>query len=617
MRPFLCVFTALCLSIGPALAQQADLQGGPDGTQDTSQGGAQETAAAEPPQIQWEEWNDDLFERAAATGRHIVLDLNARWCHWCHFMEERTYAHPAVRDLIDRSYFAVKVDQDANPDLAVRYGDWGWPATIIFTPEGKEVAKLQGFLRPSLMTQILYTVVAEPDKVPALVNAPKVTPARDGALSDAARTRMTEILDVTYDQEFAGWGRRLKFLQPHVIEYALRQSRAGDAQFTERLVASLDAAMVLNDPVWGGLYQYSHERDWSAPHYEKIMSFQGSGMTIYANAYREFGTPAYLETAKSIADYLLTHMQDANGAFYTSQDADVNSEILGEEFYGLDHAGRIAMGLQPGIDTNLYSRENGWITAGLLDLYGATGDARYLNAAERALRWIVDNRSLGNGGFAHGAEDAGGPYLAGNIAMGPAMLKLYMATGDTEWLERAGDLAKFIETNFRHKRAGYITTKTPLVQAAAFEDPHVSVEENIEVARFANLLAHTYGDVRFRDMATHAMRFLASDAVTERRRFMLGTVLVAEDLNREPAHVTIVGAKSDPAAQALHKAALDLPLDYLRVDFWDPSEGAMFNPDIEYPELDQAAAFACANGICSLPVFADTELLAAVERTQN
>ena len=36
-------------------------------------------------------------------------------------------------------------DQDANPDLASRYGDWGWPATIIFDPDGKEIVKLQGF----------------------------------------------------------------------------------------------------------------------------------------------------------------------------------------------------------------------------------------------------------------------------------------------------------------------------------------------------------------------------------------------------------------------------------------------------------------------------------------
>ena len=575
----------------------------------------QESDEDAPPEIKWREWNDELFELSAASGRHILLDLNARWCHWCHFMEERTYAHPTVRDLVDKAYLAVKVDQDANPDLAARYGDWGWPATIIFGPDGEEVAKLQGFQRPSLMAKILYTVVAEPDQAPKLVTSPKVQPAIDGALGDEARARLIGLLDETYDVEFGGWGRRLKFLQPQVIEYAGRQARAGDVEFRDRLVESLDAAMALNDPVFGGMYQYSHERDWSAPHYEKIMASQASGITIYARAYRDFGNPAYLETATSIADYLLTHMRDESGAFYTSQDADVNAELLGAEFYGLDQDGRAALGSAPTIDTNLYSRENGWIASGLLDLYAVTEKTLYLDAAREALSWIVENRALSGGGFAHGDNDKGGPYLAGNIAMGSAMLKMSMATGDITWLERAGDVAGFIEATFRDRRAGYVSTKEPLVQAAAFKDPHQSVEENISVARFANLLSHSYGDLRYRDMAIHAMRFLASDAVTERRRFMLGTVLADAELNAEPAHVTIVGAKSDPAAKALHKAGLGLPFEYLRVDFWDPSEGPMFNPDIDYPELDEAAAFACANGICSLPVFSPEELINAVERT--
>ena len=572
---------------------------------------------AEPPEIEWRAWNDELFELAEATGRHVLLDLNARWCHWCHFMEERTYAHPDVRDLVDRAYLAVKVDQDANPDLASRYGDWGWPATIVFAPDGREVAKLQGFQRPSRMAGILYTIVARPDQVPALLAEPKVRPSDSGALTEDQRSRLLALLDQTYDVEHAGWGMRLKFLQPQVIEYAMLRAQDGDAQFEARVRASLDAAMVLNDPVWGGMYQYSHERDWSAPHYEKIMAFQSGGISLYAKAYRQFGDPAYLDVAQSVAGYLLTHLRGPEGAFYTSQDADVNSTILGQDFYSLDHAGRMALGLQPTIDTNLYARENGWAATGLLDLYGVTGKAEYLSAAETALTWVLDNRALTPGGFAHGATDQGGPYLSDNVAMGQAMLKAYMATGDTAWLARAAQLADFIVATFRHPEAGFVTTRAPRVAAAAFAEPFVNVEENIDLARFANLLAHTHGAERFRDMALHAMGFLASEEVTQRRRFMLGTVLADIELASDPAHVTIVGGAEDPAADRLHQTALGLPLGYARIDRWDPATGPRFNDDIEYPALDQAAGFACANGVCSLPVFIPQDLRLAVERTMR
>ncbi|MEM7427420.1 MAG: DUF255 domain-containing protein [Pseudomonadota bacterium] len=306
-----------------------------------------QTASAQdkaPPEIIWREWNDKLFRDAKQTKRYILLDLHARWCHWCHFMERRTYANTTVRQIVDAGYLAVKVDQDANPDLASRYGDWGWPATIIFDPDGKEVAKLQGFQRPSLMANILYTVLAHPERVPKLQEEQEVRASASLYLTDEQRARLTGLLDETYDTEHAGWGRRLKFLQPEVIEYALKRSREGDVQIRKRLRATLDAAISLIDPVWGGTYQYSHERDWSAPHYEKIMAFQAQGISLYAKAYAQFGDRKYLKAAEDIARFLLTKMRSPEGAFYTSQDADVDEQVLGKAFYELSETGRSAIG---------------------------------------------------------------------------------------------------------------------------------------------------------------------------------------------------------------------------------------------------------------------------------
>ena len=42
--------------------------------------------------------------------------LEAVWCHWCHVMDQTTYASAQVADLINAHYIPVRVDQDANPD---------------------------------------------------------------------------------------------------------------------------------------------------------------------------------------------------------------------------------------------------------------------------------------------------------------------------------------------------------------------------------------------------------------------------------------------------------------------------------------------------------------------
>ena len=54
------------------------------------------------------------------------------------------------------------------------------------------------------------------------------------------------------------------------------------------------------------------------------------------------------------------------------------------------------------------------------------------------------------------------------------------------------------------------------------------------------------------------------------------------------------------------------PSDYLQVDWWDRDEGQLPNPEIQYPQLDRAAAFACTASACSMPVFNSAEIEQAV-----
>src|SRR6185437_657843 len=111
------------------------------------------------PKIQWQAWSDQVFEKARAENKIVVLDLEAVWCHWCHVMEERTYSNPAVERLMNSSVIAVKVDQDSRPDLSNQYPDYGWPATIIFNSDGTELAKRAGFIEPDEMVGLLQNLI--------------------------------------------------------------------------------------------------------------------------------------------------------------------------------------------------------------------------------------------------------------------------------------------------------------------------------------------------------------------------------------------------------------------------------------------------------------------------
>jgi thiol:disulfide interchange protein len=99
--------------------------------------------AGEKPGIDWQPWSDKVFAQAAAEHKFVLLDLGAGWCHWCHVMDQLTYSDPEVIKLLREKYIAVRVDQDARPDLANRYEDYGWPATIVFNADRGEIVKRQ------------------------------------------------------------------------------------------------------------------------------------------------------------------------------------------------------------------------------------------------------------------------------------------------------------------------------------------------------------------------------------------------------------------------------------------------------------------------------------------
>jgi hypothetical protein len=556
--------------------------------------------------IEWQAWSDGVFAQAAGQHKLVILDLEAVWCHWCHVMNGVTYSDPAVIRLIREKYIAVRVDQDSRPDLANRYEDYGWPATVIFKWDGSELAKRRGYIPPKPMASMLQAFIDDPTPGPSVEQEAAVAPGSGtGLTADEAASMRKEFLG-GYDARLGGWGSIQKYLDWDALEYCLTTGSAGDAQMARQ---TLTAGLKLIDPVWGGVDQYSVNGDWDHPHYEKIMPFQAETMRVYAMAASAWHEPQWLEAARRIRGYLKLFLTSPDGAFYTSQDADSPS-MDGAKYYAMDDAGR-RKAETPRVDRHIYARENGLAITGLTALYAAGGDAGALEDARRAAAWVVANRALPGGGFSHDAKDAAGPYLADTLEMGRAFLALYKVTAERVWLERAEAAADFIDAKFRTD-AGFATSATG---AASALKPEPEADENVTVARFANMLGHYTGKKEYAAMAERAMRYVASPQVIKAQGFSTAGILLANgEVGTEPTHVTIVGAKDDAGARALFATALrDAPV-YTRVEWYDAKEGALPNMDVEYPALPAPAAFMCSNDACSTPMGTPEALAAKLGR---
>ncbi len=564
--------------------------------------------------IAWREWSEAVFTQARADKRLVLLDLGAVWCHWCHVMDETTYRDPEVVRLLGAHFVAVKVDQDARPDLSNRYEDYGWPATVIFAADGTELVKFQGYIAPRRMAALLQGVVDDPTPGPSVLAPPRVDLAGSGpsALPEALRDELLALLGARYDERRGGWGFVHKYLDWDAVEFSLRRARAGDAAAERRARETLERQRALIDPVWGGVYQYSDSGDWEHPHFEKIMSHQAENLRLYALAYAQWGEPQHLRAARDVERFLDTFLRARDGTFFTSMDADVVRGQHSGDYFALDDAGRRRLGL-PRVDTQRYTRENAWAAHALLALHAVTGDERLLERARRVGLFLLDERARSGGGFNHDARDEAGPYLGDNVAAARLFLALYSATAERAWLAQARATLEFVARTFRRPGvAGFVTSYA--APDAAFA-PLPQRDENIILARVANLAFHLTGDARLRDVAQEALRHLAIPEVAKRPQTG-GVLLVADELGREPLHVTVVGPKDDVAARALLLAARAWPeAAYARLELWDRRDGPLPRADVAYPELKRPAAFVCTESRCSAPAYTPDELRAKLKRT--
>ncbi len=100
----------------------------------------------------------DTVESAAARGsaerQVIVVYFTADWCGWCKRMSSATFTDPRVLKLAGGFAWA-KVDTDAQPGIAARFGVRGLPTVMWFNADGVYLGERNGYIAPDAMVELL------------------------------------------------------------------------------------------------------------------------------------------------------------------------------------------------------------------------------------------------------------------------------------------------------------------------------------------------------------------------------------------------------------------------------------------------------------------------------
>jgi uncharacterized protein YyaL (SSP411 family) len=480
------------------------------------------------------------------------MDGSAEWCHWCHVMEATSYHDPAVREILSKSFIAVKVDVDSRPDIEERYGAWGWPATVIFSPDAEELGKYRGYIAPDDFADILREVVEAGAKAPSATgpgagDTATVKTALSEETLDYIERSVVADLDDLYDPKLGGWGYQQKAPLAWDNAWALARARAGDARRREQVLFTLEAQKAILDPVWGGIYQYSTNGDWKHPHFEKLMPFESGALDNYASAYLLTGEGKELETAQAVRGYIDRFLKGADGGFYATQDADLNAHdpsrpfLSGHEYYALDDAHRRALGI-PRVDTHEYARDNGLAIAAYATLYEATCksgacDAAVLATAEEAAKRILATHTApGKEGVTHDQGQPGAPrHLGDNAYFAWGLARLAEVTKKPEYATWATSLADFLVKDLSDEEGGgFFESPADPAAVGVFARRRVPFEENVMAIRALAKLAHAEPETRERygKAIDRALRRVSEPKEIKARGRMIGDFVLALEETR-------------------------------------------------------------------------------------
>lgn len=498
----------------------------------------------------WQDFSPQVFAQAKAEGKLVLLDCVAVWCHWCHVMDETTYADPEIGELLRTRFITMRGDVDARPELTARYEEWGWPATVIFNPAGEELGKFRGYLPPdelrtALNNALAAQAAAQSDKTETKKGS-VVAPAPTFDMMNWIGARVARDLDDRYDDEEGGWGSRQKLPLGANLEFELVRASHGDGAALERAQFTFDKQRRILDPVWGGMYQYSTDSDWNHPHFEKRLPIQTATLEALARAYGQTKEKKYLDDALRIESYLRQFLMDQDGAFLVSQDADLGGFeghgrfVDGHEYFVQDDAHRRAMGI-PRIDRNVYPYENGLGIAALVSLAAVVEPplqdelmTRARRAADLMLARFVD----AGGTVWRNKTPVGAPrYLADAASMGRALSLLATRTKDPRYVLVVRQVAGAMLRNFTvapgELAAGSPGSDKSLLWVHTPDAAAVGIFARREKPFAHNVLAARFllslGDAAEKQRARKILLALSLPATLDAQGRMLGEYLLALD----------------------------------------------------------------------------------------
>ncbi|QQG48905.1 MAG: thioredoxin domain-containing protein [archaeon] len=629
--------------------------------------------------VEWFTWEKEALAKAKNDNKPIFLSIGYSTCHWCTVMEGESFEDLETAAFLNKHFISIKVDREERPELDSYYmravqamtGGGGWPLSVFLTPDlkpfygGTYFPKEPRYGMPSFMQVLEFVAKVWKDRREEIVgNAEGVAKAITQQQAAASGEKLgpktldeayTSIVS-TFDLEHGGFGGSPKFPVPLTSEFLLLYHFRNQRELALRAVEKtleVMAAGGIHDHVGGGFHRYATDRIWLVPHFEKMLYDNALLAKLYLEAFQVTGKRSYSDVAKGALGWITGEMRDAQGGFYSAQDADTEEgegtyytwtpdeldEVLGREAgsataqaFGVTKNGNfedrnilhaVSGGTvekkwldslyrarlrrpRPATDTKVLTSWNGLAISALSLASEVLGGSEYAKRASAAAQFILekvsrDGRLMRR--FAGGEAGLEGT-LEDYAFFAQGLVDLFEATSAPRWLREALRLTGLMRELFEDREAGgfYLTEKAEPVRIKEVYDGPTPSGNSVAVNLLIRL-AELTGDEEFRASADKALNAFAAEL--EQQPSAHANLLVALDLASRGMREIVITGKTGVEVRPMIEEAFRTfsPNAVVLVSTSDTHEElSKISKLLEGRKvLSKPRAYVCQNFTCKLP----------------
>ncbi len=297
----------------------------------------------------WNAWHPQVITLAEKQKKPVIIHIHFATCHWCHVMQQTTFADAAIMAYMHKHFFCIKIDKEEHPTINLWYAQalknmgiaTGWPLNIFCLPNllpflgGTYFSKKKWMY---LLKQVLYLYH---NKKNTLIQSAKhfaqSSNTTQNISSSSTYLSLHSYIKIIIEQIHPKYGSIAKNVQfPLTSVYNLLIDAYNIShtptylQYFKNILQSLSWGGIY-DHLAGGFARYALDEKWKIPHFEKMLADNALLLGIYAKAYLITSQKENADIIKKTLQFIFYTFSAPKGGYYNALDAD--SEGIEGKYY--------------------------------------------------------------------------------------------------------------------------------------------------------------------------------------------------------------------------------------------------------------------------------------------